>query len=154
MKDEWVTHPAWGHQGQFRYDGGSAALYFVLFFYFSRVLDDMAVSTWQCKSRTEEWWNEMHEWKHHAKACRSARGWSLLSPTPLNVVQHLQLAQCLCVEVVNQWELGRQSHSSVKIWRGTLTNHSAHVCGWKKSYWPHWKDEKISVYCQILLQLS
>lgn len=36
----------------------------------------------------------------HAKACRSAHGLIPLSPSPLNVVQHFQLAQR--VEVVNQ----------------------------------------------------
>lgn len=61
----------------------------------------MAVSTWQCKSRTDEM--RWHEWKNYAKALPQCTGLIPLSPTPLNV------------EVVNQWELGRQSHSSITV---------------------------------------
>lgn len=119
-------------------DGDSTSLFLKFFFYFFLILLFHKSAWWYGwalgNSRVGLRSDEMkrHEWKHHAKACRSARGWSLLSPTPWNVVQPLQLARCLCVEVVNQWKPGRQSHWSIKIWWGTLMCHLARVYGWKK----------------------
>lgn len=44
-----------------------------------------------------------HEWENYAKALPQCTGLSPLSPSPRNE------------EVVNQWELGRHSHSSIKV---------------------------------------
>lgn len=144
MKDEWPGSPGLraSGEGQFRYDGDSAPLFLFFCFCFARVLDDLAISAWQCKGRTEEWWNEMAWVGAPCQGLPQCSGLIPLSPTPLNVVQHLQLARCVCVEVVNH---GCWVGSHILALWGILTNNLAHAHG-KKTEWEKADHQSKSQY--------
>ena len=93
-----LCHPAVSRQGRFW-------LWWRFFFFFCFILWESA--RWfgyKCLAITERWGvrsDEMkwHEWEAPCQGLpQCPGGWSPLSPTPLNVVQHLTwLSECMCV---------------------------------------------------------
>ena len=124
------------------------------FFFFFSLWESARWFGHKCSAITEQWGvrsDEMkwHEWEAPCQGLpQCSGGWSLLSPTPLNVVQHLHLAQWMCVCVcvcvcMCVWRLLIMDAATLEHYSlmGDVNKPLVHyILGWG-SCWPWLKDK-------------
>ena len=144
-----LCHPAVSRQGQFW-----LRWRFFFFFFFFSLWESARWFGHKCSAITEQWGvrsDEMkwHEWEAPCQGLpQCSGGWSLLSPTPLNVVQHLHLAQWMCVCVcvcvcMCVWRLLIMDAATLEHYSlmGDVNKPLVHyILGWG-SCWPWLKDK-------------